>query len=229
MPATAKSSCRRCINRDSENKLLEPDEGKNYEIGVKGEFFNGGLNTSLAYFEVHETNRAEADALYNANPTNSAISYAYKGITAKTKGFEAELSGEPAPGWQAQAGYTHKIIRDENGDKVSTWEPQDQVSLFTSYKLKGALDRLTIGGGARWQGKAWQDVYNSGKSRYEEFSQEAYWVVDAMAKYQITDNVSATLNVNNLFDKYYYTNIGFYNTAYYGDPRNVMVTTRWDF
>lgn len=176
------------------------------------------MNTSLAYFEVHETNRAEADALYNANPTNSAILYAYKGITAKTKGFEAELSGELAPGWQAQAGYTHKIIRDENGDKVSTWEPQDQVSLFTSYKLKGALDRLTIGGGARWQGKAWQDVYNSGKSRYEEFSQEAYWVVDAMAKYQITDNVSATLNVNNLFDKYYYTNIGFYNTAYYGDP-----------
>ena len=216
-------------SRDSENKLLEPDEGKNYEVGVKGEFFNGGLNTSLAYFEVHETNRAEADAQYNANPTNSAISYAYKGITAKTKGFEAELSGELAPGWQAQAGYTHKIIRDENGDKVSTWEPQDQVSFFTSYKLKGALDRLTIGGGARWQGKAWQDVYNSGKSRYEEFSQEAYWVVDAMAKYQITDNVSATLNVNNLFDKYYYTNIGFYNTAYYGDPRNVMLTTRWNF
>ncbi|MCU1723378.1 TonB-dependent siderophore receptor [Pseudomonas sp. 5P_5.1_Bac1] len=216
-------------NRDSANKLLEPDEGKNYEVGIKGEFFGGKLNTSLAYFEVHETNRAEPDAEYNANPTTPGIGYANRGIKAKTKGYEAEVSGELAPGWQIQAGYTHKIIRDEHGEKVSTWEPEDQVSLYTTYKLQGPLDRLTIGGGARWQGKAWQNVYNGPKSRYEDFVQEDYWLVDVMAKYQVTDHVSATLNVNNLFDKYYYTNIGFYNTAYYGDPRNVMVTTRWDF
>jgi len=72
-------------------------------------------------------------------------------------------------------------------------------------------------------------VYNRPKAQNEEFSQEAYWVVDAMAKYQVSEHLSATLNVNNLFDKQYYTNIGFYNTAYYGTPRNVMLTTRWDF
>lgn len=215
--------------RDRDNKILEPDEGKNYELGLKGEFFNGRLNTSLAYFEIHETNRQEEDAEYNAEPTNPAIDFAYKGITAKTKGFEAEMSGELAPGWQAQAGYTHKVVRDEHGDKVSTWEPEDQLSFYTSYKLKGPLDRWTIGGGARWQNKSWQNIYNRPKSRYEDFTQEAYWLVDVMARYQVTDNLSATLNVNNLFDKYYYTNIGFYNTAYYGDPRNVMLTTRWDF
>lgn len=216
--------------RDRDNKVLEPDEGKNYEVGVKGEFFNGGLNTSLAYFEVHESNRAQSDAQYNANPTNPAmLTEAYKGINAKTKGFEAELSGELAPGWQAQAGYTHKVIRDEHGDKASTLEPQDQVSFFTTYKLSGPLDRLTLGGGARWQGKTWREVYNSGKFRSEDIHQPAYWVVDAMAKYQFTDNVCATLNVNNLFDKYYLTNIGFFNTAYYGDPRNVMLSTRWNF
>ena len=215
--------------RDRNNKVLEPDEGKNYELGVKGEFFNGGLNTSLAYFEVHESNRAESDAEYNANPTNPAIKEASRGIKAKTKGFEAELSGELAPGWQAQAGYTHKVIRDEHGNKASTLEPQDQISFFTTYKLTGPLDRLTIGGGARWQGKTWQSVYNNAKFQSEDVRQEAYWVVDAMAKYQFTDNVSTTLNVNNLFDKYYLTNIGFFNTGYYGDPRNVMLTTRVDF
>ena len=88
---------------------------------------------------------------------------------------------------------------------------------------------MTIGGGARWQGKTWQSVYNSAKSRSEDVRQEAYWVVDAMAKYQFTDKVSTTLNVNNLFDKHYLTNIGFFNTGYYGDPRNVMLTTRVDF
>lgn len=135
-------------NRDRNNKLLEPSEGKNYEGGIKGEFFNGRLNTSLAYFEVHQSNRSEPDAEYNAAPTNPSVGYASKGIEAKTKGFEAEMSGELAPGWQAQAGYTHKIIRDESGKKVSTWEPEDQLSFYTTYKLKGPLDRLTVGGGA---------------------------------------------------------------------------------
>ncbi|AZC19144.1 MULTISPECIES: TonB-dependent siderophore receptor [Pseudomonas] len=217
------------VNRDRNNKLLEPNEGKNYELGLKGEFFDGRLNTSLAYFEVHEDNRREPDAEYNGNPTNPGVGYAYKGITAKTKGFEAEMSGELAPGWQAQAGYTHKVVRDQGGTKVSTWEPQDQLSFYTSYKLKGPLDRWTIGGGARWQNKSWQNLYNRPKKSYEEFSQDAYWLVDVMARYQVTENLSASLNVNNLFDKFYYTNIGFYNTAYYGDPRNVMVSTRWNF
>ncbi|MCF3195495.1 TonB-dependent siderophore receptor [Pseudomonas bubulae] len=216
-------------NRDRDNKVLEPDEGKNYEVGIKGEFYGGRLNTSLAYFEVHESNRAEPDAEYNADPTNPSILYASVGTKAKAKGFEAEMSGELAPGWQAQAGFTHKIIRGSDDEKISTWEPEDQLSLYTTYKFKGPLDRLTIGGGARWQNRSWQNIYNRAKDQYQDFSQDAYWLVDAMARYQISEHLSTTVNVNNLFDKQYYTNIGFYNTAYYGDPRNVMVNTRWDF
>ena len=216
-------------NRDRNNKVLEPDEGKNYEVGIKGEFYGGRLNTSLAYFEVHESNRAEPDAEYNADPTNPSILYASVGTKAKAKGFEAEMSGELAPGWQAQAGFTHKVIRGSDDEKISTWEPEDQLSLYTTYKFKGPLDRLTIGGGARWQNRSWQNIYNRAKDQYQDFSQDAYWLVDAMAKYQVSEHLSTTLNVNNLFDKQYYTNIGFYNTAYYGDPRNVMVNTHWDF
>ena len=216
-------------NRDRNNQVLEPDEGKNYEVGIKGEFYGGRLNTSLAYFEVHESNRAEPDAEYNADPTNPSILYASVGTKAKAKGFEAEMSGELAPGWQAQAGFTHKVIRGSDDEKISTWEPEDQLSLYTTYKFKGPLDRLTIGGGARWQNRSWQNIYNRAKDQYQDFSQDAYWLVDAMARYQVSEHLSTTLNVNNLFDKQYYTNIGFYNTAYYGDPRNVMVNTRWDF
>ncbi len=215
--------------RDSDDQLLEPNEGQNYELGLKAEYFEGRLNASLAYFEIHEDNRAEEDAFYNSNPTNPEVFFAYKAISSKTKGYEAEISGELAPGWQVQAGYTHKIIRDDSGNKVSTWEPQDQLSLYTSYRFQGALDRLTVGGGARWQGNSWQRVYNNPRSEWEKFSQEDYWLVDLMARYQITDDLSASVNVNNLFDKTYYTNIGFYTSASYGDPRNLMFSTRWNF
>jgi len=216
--------------RDRNNKMLEPDEGTNYELGLKGEFYDGRLNSSLAYFEVHQDNRPEADMAYNGNPTNPEIDYAYKGIKATTKGYEAEISGELMPGWQLQAGYTHKVSRGQGGTKVSTWEPEDQINLYTSYKLTGDLDKLTLGGGVRWQSTGWQMLTNWNKGgTVEKFSQDPYWLVDLMARYQISKNLSATVNLNNVFDKSYYTNIGFYNSSYYGDPRNVMVTTRWDF
>ena len=216
--------------RDRNNKMLEPDEGTNYELGLKGEFFDGRLNSSLAYFEVHQDNRPEADTAYNGNPTNPDIDYAYKGIKATTKGYEAEISGEIMPGWQLQAGYTHKVSRDQGGTKVSTWEPEDQINLYTRYKLTGDLDKLTLGGGVRWQSTGWQMLTNWNKGgTVEKFSQDPYWLVDLMARYQISKNLSATVNLNNVFDKSYYTNIGFYNSSYYGDPRNVMVSTRWDF
>ncbi|NWB44135.1 TonB-dependent siderophore receptor [Pseudomonas sp. E6002] len=215
-------------NRDRQNQLLEPDEGQNYELGMKADFFDGRLNASAAYFEVHENNRAVSDDDYN-NLKPTPQNYAYKGTKAVTKGYELEVSGELSPGWQIQAGYTHKVVRDDQDQKISTFEPEDQVKLYTTYKLKGDLDKLTIGGGVRWQSVGWQDIYNTPHGGYEEFSQEAYWLVDLMTRYQITKSVSATLNVNNIFDKSYYTNIGFYNSAAYGEPRNFMVTTRWDF
>jgi outer membrane receptor for ferric coprogen and ferric-rhodotorulic acid len=215
-------------NRDRDNKLLEPDEGQNWELGIKADFLDGRVNASAAYFEIHEDNRSVSDDDYNnLKPTPS--NYAFKGTQAVTKGYEVEMSGELAPGWQLQAGYTHKIVRDDKDVKISTFEPEDQVSLYTTYKLKGNLDKLTVGGGARWQSVAWQDIYNSPRGGYEEFSQESYWLVDAMARYQFTKNVSTTLNINNIFDKSYYTNIGFYNSAAYGEPRNFMISTRWDF
>lgn len=215
--------------RDSRNRMLEPNEGQNYEVGIKGEFYDGRLNTSLAYFEVHEDNRPQADTFYNARPTNPDIDYAYMGIKSRTKGYEAEVSGELAPGWQVQAGYTHKVSRDQGGAKVATWEPEDQLNLYTTYKLGGRLDKLTVGGGARWQGKGWQVLNNYAKGTNDTFTQTPYWLVDLMARYQFTEHLSASVNVYNLFDKYYYTNIGFYNSSYYGDPRNVMFSTRWDF
>ncbi|PAM39385.1 hypothetical protein CEJ63_25645, partial [Acinetobacter baumannii] len=80
--------------------------------GVKADFLDGRVNASAAYFEIHESNRALSDDEYN-NQTPIPNNYAYKSSKAVTKGYEVEMSGEIAPGWQLQAGYTHKVVRDE--------------------------------------------------------------------------------------------------------------------
>ena len=112
-----------------------------------------------------------SDDDYN-NQTPPPTRYAFKGTKAVTKGYELQMTGKLAPGWQ--------------------------------------------------------DIYNSPYGNYEAFSQDAYWLANLMTRYQITKDISATLNVNHSFDKSYCTNIDFYNCAGYGEPRNVMVTTRWD-
>ncbi|MFP3624377.1 TonB-dependent receptor, partial [Burkholderia sp. SIMBA_051] len=59
-------------------------------------------------------------------------------------------------------------------------------------------------------------------------SGRAVW--NAYAKYQINRNWAATLNLNNIFDKTYYSAIGnMVNGVHYGDPRNAMLTLRGTF
>ncbi|HCD06246.1 MAG TPA: TonB-dependent siderophore receptor, partial [Methylophaga sp.] len=63
----------------------------------------------------------------------------------------------------------------------------------------------------------------------EKLKQDSYALVRLMAKYQVTPALSAQLNINNLFDEKYYTNIGFYSQLAYGAPRNANLTLKYDF
>lgn len=52
-------------------------------------------------------------------------------------------------------------------------------------------------------------------------------MVNLMSRYQFDEHVSASINVNNLFDKKYYERVGFYNGIYWGDPRTVTLALDW--
>ncbi|MDN5069407.1 TonB-dependent receptor domain-containing protein, partial [Aliarcobacter butzleri] len=41
--------------QDKDNNYLDPAEGKSYETGIKGEYFDGRLNTSLSIFRIEQT------------------------------------------------------------------------------------------------------------------------------------------------------------------------------
>lgn len=212
--------------QDASGKMIEPEEGDAYELGLKGEFFDGRLNASLAVFEVQQDNLAELD---RTDPTtNRGIYRSIQG--AKTRGFELELAGELTPNWQVQGGFTHRITRDGEHDKISTIEPENLLRLSTSYRLPGVWNKLTVGGSANWQSKVWKDLDSPvAADQTIRYTQSDYLILDAMARYQVTEQLSVTLNGNNLTDKKYFNNLGFYNGGFYGDPRNFMLTTRYAF
>lgn len=201
--------------KDSSGQTLDPLEGNAYEVGVKAEFFGGALNGSLALFKIEQDNLAVADP-GRFTPDGSQAYKAAKGT--KSKGVELELSGELSPGWQVGGGYSHAVPEDANGNQLLTYVPTDTVKLFTTYRLPGAWDRLTIGGNVKWQ----SDIASGNAAR--RYVQESVTLIDLMARYQLTDSVAATLNVNNLFDKTYMTDIN--NAGYYGEPRSALLSLR---
>ncbi len=210
-------------NKDESGRNLAPEEGKSYEIGLKGALDGGRLNATLAYFRVKQDNYAEESG--GLTPSGDTAYRAVQGVI--TRGVEATLSGELAPRWQVQAGYTHRVSRLD-GEKVSTEDPEDQFSLFTSYRFSGGLEKLTLGGGGRWQSKSWATVYNPVYGSVKH-TLDARWLVDAMARWQFDQQLSLTLNINNLLDKKYYTMMSMYNTYSWGERRNAMLTLDYRF
>ncbi|MBK4998135.1 TonB-dependent siderophore receptor [Pseudomonas sp. S31] len=214
--------------RDASGATLDPREGDNYEVGLKSEFFGGRLNTSVAAYVIEQDNLAVVDPGQVVPGTTTS---AYKAVSgATTRGFEVEANGELAPGWNLAASYNHSITEDADDERINSEAPANMLKLWTTYRLPGDFDRLTLGGGANWQSGTHITVTPSTALGTVKAKQSQFTVVNLMARYQLTDQLSTTLNVNNLFDKKYISALDttFYS-GYYGEPRNVMLSTRYDF
>jgi len=206
-------------------KTLDPLEGENYEAGIKGEFFDGRLNASLAYYQLKQDNFAK-EIPNVLTPSGGVASEALQGV--KTKGAELEVTGEIRPGWNLHAGFNHKISK-QDGIKQSTLTPENEFSLYTSYKLNQWVDGLTVGGGARWQDKTWGDVTNPLYKDPVKHVVSDYWLFDAMANYEVNDQLSVSFNVNNLLDEKYYTIFSWYSTYTWGEGRNYNLGLKYKF
>ncbi|WP_410017053.1 TonB-dependent siderophore receptor [Pseudomonas sp. 5P_5.1_Bac1] len=221
---------------DTQNNALMPIKGKNYELGIKGEYFDGNLNASAAIFRIDQENRAKLLNPIQCTPIGGTCYDAAGEV--RSEGIELEVNGTLALGWELGAGYTYsaaKYTKDANEDNVgrlfATNIPRHIFKAFTTYQLPGDLSRWSIGGGLYRQ----NTVYNKGTNDYlttfdYRIEQKAYTVVDLMTSYQASETVHVRLNLNNVFDKTYYQDISSntdFGNSLYGEPRNAMLTINW--
>ncbi len=204
--------------KDKSGNILDPKEGKNYEAGIKGEYFDKKLNAGLTLFRLEQDNVAESiNGVFvdGSNGTEQAYK-SMKGVTSK--GIELEIGGEITDNWDISAGFTHFEAKDANKDKVNTTTPRNNINIFTKY----TINDFSFGAGVNWKSKGYS------KSDTREITQDAYAVVDLMASYKFNKNLSTQLNINNLFDKTYY--IGYGTSSYnYGDPVNGILSLKYKF
>lgn len=202
--------------RDVNGTPLDPQEGTGYEVGLKAGFYDGRLNGSLAVFRVEQDNLAVANGSL-LQPNGFQAYKAENGTTSE--GVELEVNGELADGWQLTGGYSYSVSFNDDDKRIVTEIPRNSVKLFTSYRLPGALDKLTVGGGVNWQSESGYDLSYA-------TTQGSYALVNLMARYQLTPALSAAVNLNNLFDKEYLTTTA---AGLYGAPRNVMTSLQYTY
>jgi outer membrane receptor for ferric coprogen and ferric-rhodotorulic acid len=214
--------------RDRNGQQLDPIVGENKEIGLKGEYFGGRLNASAAIFEIKQDNLGKNTGEL-IDPNNPVGGFAYEASDGATsKGFELEVSGELATDWNASIGYTQFKAEDAHGDDVNTLYPTKLLRTFTTYRLPGVLNKLTIGGGVNWQDSIYTYAINpAGNS--EKIQQDAYALVNLMARYEITDNLSAQVNADNVTDQKYFDIFDAYGALTYGAPRSITASAKYRF
>ncbi|WP_022960860.1 TonB-dependent siderophore receptor [Halopseudomonas pelagia] len=206
-------------NRDVSNQVLAPVEGTSYDVGIKASFLDDRLNASLSVFRIEQDNVAEPDRVVDGEQRYRAR----EGVVSE--GFEAEVSGEVAPGARLYAGYTHRKAEDTQGQAAMTYEPEDMFRLSGTYDLTGGPHNIVVGGAARWQGDIYKE--NSGPNG-ETARQGSYVVLDLMARQQLMPALTASVNINNLLDRTYYTTF-IYNGGFYGAPRNAELKLQYAF
>ncbi len=201
---------------------FKPQESSTTELGTKWDVLNKKLALTAALYRTEVTNEVVQD------PTSLLY---YQTGKKQVQGIELGVAGAITDRWRISAGYTTMDTSITNGPAVTAsgadvlaYTPKNAFSLWTSYELPFGL---TIGGGARYNGKLERGTDGAiGTPAYTD----AYWVFDAMASYRLTKNLDIQLNVYNLFDKQYVASINKSGYRYLpGIPRSARITANFAF
>lgn len=207
-------------------QMLKPVEGRTLESGVKASLMNGALNLSAAAFRIDLENNPQVDP---DHPGGGFDTWYISGGKARSEGFELEGRGYLTPWWDVTLGYTYtdtRYIRDagNQGRAYNSLTPRHMLRLWGDYDLPWDQRKWSIGGGIQAQ-SAFSSANGAATLR-----QGGYALVNVRLGYLIDETWSAALNVNNLFDRRYYT--GLFSPQWnnrYGEPRNLMFTVKAEF
>ncbi|RTE86805.1 TonB-dependent siderophore receptor [Lysobacter sp. N42] len=218
-------------NQKDENfERLPALTGKNTELGVKTELFDGKALFSGAIFNVEQENLAVANGTV-VNPETNAPETIYRAADGvRSRGVEMEIAGELTRGLQASVSLTSFNI--DGDDMVADYTPENLFRASMTY-TPASIEALKLGASFQWQDTISRvqgvvgDFYaNEGETIVT--TQGAYGRLNLMASYQLNDNLRLSFNANNVLDKKYINSL-VWAQGYYGAPRNYSASIAWSF
>ena len=227
---------------------LSPSKSRSYELGIKGELWDGKLQTSAAVYHSKRNNFAIRDSV-NTEFDVPGRSCCWLGDGRfLSQGVEFDVGGEVLPGWQVSGGYTYDDNKtdygSDKGERFASYTPKHILRVWSSYQFRDQLAGWKVGGGMRAQSSFFRSgnvsTWNadkqdfSGPSESFAFTEPGRAIWSAFVEYRFNRHWTAALNIDNLFDKTYFQSVGdtrnwFNDGSFYGEPRNVRFTVRGSF
>jgi outer membrane receptor for ferric coprogen and ferric-rhodotorulic acid len=162
-------------------------------------------------------------------PLPEAYYVGTKGATSR--GFEFELNGELARGWNATAGYSRFRAKDSRC-RLQQRLPARPVPRVHHLRA-GELSKLTVGGGVNWESRTYTADPAAPAAAIKAngglIEQDSFALVNLMARYDISDKLSAQANLNNVTDKTHFGMFAAYGAITYAAPRSASLTLKYKF
>ncbi|WP_231104356.1 TonB-dependent siderophore receptor [Xanthomonas graminis] len=211
-------------NRRRDGSFLDPVLGSSREIGLKGRHLDGRLNTALVLFDTRQDHVAEADV---GKTLPDGLTQAYVTVDGtRSRGVELDVSGELSEDWSASFGWSHFELEGPDGADLPTALPRTLVRVFSTYRLPGAWNRLSVGGVVNGQSASHAAV--DGPNGPQRVDQASVTLLGAMARYAFNAQAAQQLNANNLLDRKYFV-LDEYSNLYYAAGRNATLSFRYRF
>ncbi|HEU0135177.1 MAG TPA: TonB-dependent receptor [Allosphingosinicella sp.] len=199
----------------------DPERARNYEIGAKADLLNGKLQLTAALFRNERSNfRVPSN-----DPAQPAALQVVDG-RSRVDGIALGASGYITPAWSIFANYTYldsevlqsvsdfclanpgaaclnsaAIPDPQRGDRLLQ-TPKHSGSLFTSYRLPFGLE---LGYGLTYQGGF--ATHQRNLLQRSQYFTDDHLVHRLFASYAFDNGMTVQLNVQNVTDKLYFTNV----------------------
>ncbi|WP_343620680.1 TonB-dependent siderophore receptor [Acinetobacter proteolyticus] len=204
---------------------VKPEQAKSYEIGAKYEF-NERIKANFALYDIKKRNVLAKVT----NPSSNEVELHTTGAV-RSKGAELDITGRLTDQLDATLTYAYtdaKVTEDElglQGNRLSN-VARDTASLALAYNY-GELyhGKLRLGLSGNYVGKRAGDSENS-------FELPEYALANAFVSYDTTiakQAVNFQFNLNNVFDKTYYTASVNNLAVSQGDSRQAVLRATFKF
>lgn len=203
------------------------------ETGLKTGFFRNQLQMDLSLFQIERRNMLIATGEIS---TTGFPVYRQSG-EALSKGVELDIRGQLTKEFQVMANYTYNktevkssSIASEVGQALPG-APENMASMWLKYVFSAsAIKGLGFGAGVYYVDSRRMDnsIGKDGEGNALWGQWPSYTTVNAAVYYHI-GKMKMAVNVNNVFDRYYFLGGFDYTRAFPGAPRNVTVSVGYSF
>lgn len=203
--------------------IAEPTRGKQIEAGLRWQPASKNLMLNAALYQINQTNVVTPD------PTDPTGSTSVQTGEVRSRGIELSAVGNVTRNFSVIAAYVYQDVKNIKANDITLdkWpvdipRPRQMASLWGDWTWHaGPLAGLGFGGGIRYQSGAAGAADNS-------LYVPSYTVYDAAVHYEMR-NWRFAVNAQNIFDRRFVSGCQSENTCFYGNPRTVIATARYDW